>query len=500
MDDQRRTTEIPPELIGQIVQGDVVLFVGAGLSMDAGLPGWRKLLTPLADRIGLSPDRRGDLLQVAQYCVNRLGRQVVIAHIRDETDTVGRQPTANHRRLIALGITSWVTTNYDDLLEQALQQAGVRCDVVVREKELSLLRGDVDGMIKLHGDRDDPQSIVISRDDYNVHFQRNPLLRDHFKSLLATKSFLFVGYSLGDPDLELVRAEVSERLGDFQRPAYAVLFDADPLDVEDLGRHHIHVLNLATGGQPIHGRLLGEFLDTLEVEVRTAGGGRRPGQQGIPEPPPPPEIFFGRGDFLDELAAELPRISAPGVARPGRRGQDRAGAEAGPSSRGSRRISRWPRLACAWGRSQTCSAAWRGSLRRSARRQTTWKARMTGSRTCGTSWPTRLACWSWTTCGSENTPSRSWPRAGGTMRVLLTTREARVADDLHAENHVVRPLNLSSAVQTLAVGGTDARRAWRPTSRAPRHWLKRWAACPWPCTSPAAGWRASPGPKDNAGQ
>jgi hypothetical protein len=35
---------IPDELVGQVIRGDVVLFVGAGLSQGAGLPGWRALL------------------------------------------------------------------------------------------------------------------------------------------------------------------------------------------------------------------------------------------------------------------------------------------------------------------------------------------------------------------------------------------------------------------------------------------------------------------------
>ena len=68
---------IPPDLVEAIAKGDAVLFIGAGLSAGAGLPGWSALLTPLADEIDLPPVKRGDLLMVAHYCQNNLGRQLV---------------------------------------------------------------------------------------------------------------------------------------------------------------------------------------------------------------------------------------------------------------------------------------------------------------------------------------------------------------------------------------------------------------------------------------
>jgi hypothetical protein len=39
--------DIPHELVQAIAEGSAVLFVGAGLSQGAGLPGWAALLAPL---------------------------------------------------------------------------------------------------------------------------------------------------------------------------------------------------------------------------------------------------------------------------------------------------------------------------------------------------------------------------------------------------------------------------------------------------------------------
>ncbi len=36
--------EIPPDLVARIAGGNAAVFVGAGLSLGAGLPGWPQLL------------------------------------------------------------------------------------------------------------------------------------------------------------------------------------------------------------------------------------------------------------------------------------------------------------------------------------------------------------------------------------------------------------------------------------------------------------------------
>src|SRR5947209_8631128 len=105
--------EIPHELVNAIVRGDAVLFIGAGLSIGAGLPGWNELLEPLADSISLPVSLRTEPLKVAQHYENMRGRQALLNHIRERTDTTGKQPTLNHLRLTRLGIHTWVTTNYD---------------------------------------------------------------------------------------------------------------------------------------------------------------------------------------------------------------------------------------------------------------------------------------------------------------------------------------------------------------------------------------------------
>src|SRR5205823_10872844 len=103
--------KIPQELVDSIVRGNSVLFVGAGFSIEAGLPGRNELLDPLAENIDLPVKLRADPLKVAQHYQNKLGRQSLIRHILEQVNTTDKTPTKNHCRLVGLGIQTWVTAN-----------------------------------------------------------------------------------------------------------------------------------------------------------------------------------------------------------------------------------------------------------------------------------------------------------------------------------------------------------------------------------------------------
>jgi formylglycine-generating enzyme required for sulfatase activity len=268
--------DIPEELVEAIKRGNAVLFVGAGLSMGAGLPGWKALIEPLADRIHLPPGRRADLLQAAQDYENACGRQALIGYVCEQTDTTRIRPTDNHRRLVQLGIQTWITTNYDDLLEQTLRETGQRYSKVVREQDLPYTSADRVNLIKMHGDREQRDTIILTRRDYDTYFQRYGRVKDKLNALLAEKTFLFVGYSAGDPDFAQLHAAIAYDLEEHQKRAYAIMFDVDPYSLADLKSRHIDVLNLQTEGQGRHSALLGELLDALIREVHGVPGQAQP--------------------------------------------------------------------------------------------------------------------------------------------------------------------------------------------------------------------------------
>ena len=58
------------DILKELEEENVAVFVGAGLSMPAGYVSWNELLRPIAEEIGLSIEKEYDLVSLAQYYIN----------------------------------------------------------------------------------------------------------------------------------------------------------------------------------------------------------------------------------------------------------------------------------------------------------------------------------------------------------------------------------------------------------------------------------------------
>lgn len=93
--------------------GSAGIFVGAGLSTAAGLPGWAALLEEPRQASDVPPNP--DLPLMAEYILleTTYSRARLEQHILDRTIAAGVDATDSHRSLARLGIDQVWTTNYD---------------------------------------------------------------------------------------------------------------------------------------------------------------------------------------------------------------------------------------------------------------------------------------------------------------------------------------------------------------------------------------------------
>ena len=251
----------------KLESGNVVAFVGAGLSMGAGLPSWIDLIRPLAETActPLPPNQyitSDHLLDAAQYYENEYGRHALISHLQEQLDTTHVQSSPNHRLLTRLPVQAIFTTNYDDLIEQALRIESKSFNKIVRDTELPFWSKDKIQVVKLNGDLQQPDTIVITRNDYNTYFVKHPLLVNQLQAHLVAATFLFLGYSLTDPDFNLVFDQIAYQVGAHQRMSYAVMFDEPEVKLADLRRRRLYVFNLCSEGRD-KSALLREWLQVL---------------------------------------------------------------------------------------------------------------------------------------------------------------------------------------------------------------------------------------------
>ena len=191
------------------------MFAGAGLSRASGYVDWRGLLKHIAEDLGTDIDRETDLLiAVAQYHENKhKGRDEINRAILEEF-TKDAKLTDNHRLIANLPIDTVWTTNYDDLLEQAFRAANKKVDAKITTENLPLVRPGRSVVIyKMHGDISQPHEAVITKEDYETYDVRRELFSIKLKGDLVGRTFLFLGFSFTDPNIEYVLSRIQRLLG-----------------------------------------------------------------------------------------------------------------------------------------------------------------------------------------------------------------------------------------------------------------------------------------------
>ncbi len=209
----------------EVEERNAAVFAGAGLSVGAGFVNWSELLREIADDLRLSVDKEHDLVSLAQYHLNERGanrdglNRAIIEHFLNEAEV-----TENHHTLSRLPIASYWTTNYDGLIEKALRDAGKIPDVKHTKDHLPRTVPNRDAVVyKMHGDAESPNDAVIAKDDYQTYMQKRGPFVTALAGELVSKTFLFIGFSFSDPNLDHILGRIRSELGSCQRTHYCLL-------------------------------------------------------------------------------------------------------------------------------------------------------------------------------------------------------------------------------------------------------------------------------------
>lgn len=219
----------------EIESDNAAIFAGAGLSRPAGFVDWKMLLKSVAVSLGLDVEKESNLVAIAQYyCNARLGSRGRINKLLLDKFSREAEITQNHRILARLPISTYWTTNYDKLIEKALEDAGKRPDVKYTVDQLALTVPHRDAVVyKMHGDISDPAKAVLIKDDY----ERYHLTRQAFITALTgdliSKTFLFLGFSFSDPNIDYVISRIRATYDVNMRTHYCYVKRLDKNDCSD---------------------------------------------------------------------------------------------------------------------------------------------------------------------------------------------------------------------------------------------------------------------------
>ena len=178
----------------------LVIFVGAGVSKNSGVPTWGQMVRAFAERMEYPVERLStdEYIRIPQYFYGMdesEGHEIYYQTLQ-EIISPKAEPNILNELIVKIHPEHIVTTNYDKLMD------AVVTDYEIIRQDRDLLKTNVNNyLIKMHGDIDNVEDIVFKEADYLQYSETHRLMETFLKSLLIDHVFLFVGYSLNDYNL-----------------------------------------------------------------------------------------------------------------------------------------------------------------------------------------------------------------------------------------------------------------------------------------------------------
>ena len=258
---------IPKTLQEDFVNNRVVPIVGAGFSKNAIAPegvsilDWEGLGKKVATYI---PDYAyTNVIDALSLFETQFSRTKLVELLARELYVNNLKPGKTHRTFCDLYFDTICTTNFDFLIEQTLNEKRIPFSMVISEERLPISTCEKTKLIKLHGDFNHPEKMVITEYDYDTYIDRNKILSAYISNLFITRTLLFVGYSFDDGDIRTLWQIICSRLGRLNTPAYVVLVNATPIEIARFERRNIKVINLP-GKSSAYSDILNDFFSEIK--------------------------------------------------------------------------------------------------------------------------------------------------------------------------------------------------------------------------------------------
>jgi Sir2- and TIR-associating SLOG family/SIR2-like domain len=236
MDFTKQQKSFITAFVTEINNGDAAIFAGAGLSASIGFVNWKGLLKDLADELNLNIEKEHDLISVAQYHFNKFKRGKINNKIKNEFTTL-KDGSENHKILSRIGIDTFWTTNYDQLIEKTLEAEGKTVERKLRNEDFGSNIKKKDAIVyKMHGDKDSPDEAILTKDDYETYNDKRELFSTALRGDLLSKTFLFIGFSFDDPNLDYILGRIKILLKDNTPNHFCLFKEISENDFKDVNK------------------------------------------------------------------------------------------------------------------------------------------------------------------------------------------------------------------------------------------------------------------------
>lgn len=212
--DLREVPELPEEIRQAALDGDLVFFVGAGVSMLVGLPSWDGLAFKALEELrqkgclnyseleqlkGLEPKKQ---LSIAELIAKENSISLELPKHLD----IGESDKGIYDYLNKIGCAC-VTTNSDELLKPQFNQtkdgSTTAAPVTRINQKNDFYAGHLNVLgtvVHLHGSVSSPEDMVFTTKQYLEHYD-DETVKVFLGELFEKKTILFIGYRLEESEI-----------------------------------------------------------------------------------------------------------------------------------------------------------------------------------------------------------------------------------------------------------------------------------------------------------
>lgn len=215
--------EIPYALLDSISQGQAVLLLGSGASMDASSPDGKSppngvgLAEIISDKFLGGQHRNAQLSRVAELAISETSLSDVQLFLKNLF--ISFKPSTAHEMLPGFAWWGLATTNYDKLIEDTYTSATSSTQQLVpfvdNDDQVERVSRNPSNLplLKLHGCitriSNSKCPLILTPDQYITHRQGRSRVFDMFKDWCFEHPVIFIGHSLDDIDIRTLLLEIT---------------------------------------------------------------------------------------------------------------------------------------------------------------------------------------------------------------------------------------------------------------------------------------------------
>lgn len=202
--------DFPNQILDAVQDNKLVVFAGAGASVDkpTSLPNFVDLAKEIAEDTGKTLGKEPCEVFLGSLKAGGIDVNGIAARILSDSCL---KHNLLHEAIVDLFSSpdnvKIVTTNYDQMFEQVLEEKAIK--VPVYNSPALPLGNDISGIIHIHGNVSDPKYMVVTDEDFGKAYLTEGYASRFLVKLFESYTVLFVGYSYNDTILRYLTRAMS---------------------------------------------------------------------------------------------------------------------------------------------------------------------------------------------------------------------------------------------------------------------------------------------------